>query len=648
MNEMHQKHPRRIAATAPLDRRANLVVVIAVVAMLLIAGDPANAAPGSFRCTTPGALQNEVDTAPTGATIVLDPGVCFENLTITRDLVLIGSGSGVTTIDGSTEQRSVIQVSGGATLTMRDLSIRNGTALAGVWPDTGSGGGILVRGSNLTLERVEVTDNSAVVSGGGIALEGGTVNIHESNIHDNRVTQPGGSEVPQGGGGISAVFGATLTITESAITNNQALGPDISGGGIYSGSQLTIINTTIANNVSTAGGGGLINVLPATITNSTLAGNTALGAEGGGGILNVGDGLKIETTIVAGNSSTVGPDCRVTGAGQPIESSGNNLVGDATGCTLALVTTDLAGSASSPVDPLLATVEDNGGPTPTMAIDGASPAIDHIPVTSCPTEIDQRLHRRPVGEGCDIGAYERDEYTVGLFDPTTASWQLMMQDSPGLQSFYYGDPGDTPFVGDWDCDGNETPGLFRTSDAFVYLRNSNTQGLADIRFLFGDPSDVSLAGDFNGDGCDTISIYRPSEARFYVMNRLGANGEGLGAADYSFLFGNPGDEPVVGDWDGDGDDEIGLYRESTGLFYWRNTLDTGVADGSIFFGEPGDRFVAGDWGIVDGKDTPGVFRSSNTVFYFRYTLTQGNADTQFAWTDAGASWLPIAGAFRND
>ena len=232
--------------------------------------------------------------------------------------------------------------------------------------------------------------------------------------------------------------------------------------------------------------------------------------------------------------------------------------------------------------------------------------------------------------------------TVGLVDPSQGFWNL--RNSVGaVTSFFYGVPGDFPFMGDWDCDGVDTPGLFRQSDAFAYLRNSNTQGIADIRFFFGNPSDIPLAGDFNNDGCDTLSLYRPSTQEFFIINELGENEGGLGAADFSFVFGNPGDKPVVGDWDGDGIDEVGLHRESTGLFYWRNTLTTGNANGTIFFGDPGDRFVAGDWGIVDGKDTPAVFRPSDTTVYFRYTLTQGNADAQFVFGQSG--WLPVAGEF---
>ena len=76
------------------------------------------------------------------------------------------------------------------------------------------------------------------------------------------------------------------------------------------------------------------------------------------------------------------------------------------------------------------------------------------------------------------------------------------------------------------CDGIDTPGLLRISDAFAYLRNSNTQGIADVRFFFGNPADIPLGGDFDGDGCDSLSLYRPSEQRFYIINQLGANDGG--------------------------------------------------------------------------------------------------------------------------
>jgi hypothetical protein len=195
------------------------------------------------------------------------------------------------------------------------------------------------------------------------------------------------------------------------------------------------------------------------------------------------------------------------------------------------------------------------------------------------------------------------------------------------KSFYFGDPGDVPFMGDWNGDGTATPGLYRQSDGFVYIRNSNTQGIADTEFYFGNPGDLPLVGDFDGDGRDSVSIWRSSEATVYVINELGDAGQGLGAAEYDFMFGNPGDQPFVGDFDGDGIDTVGLYRTSTGFVYFTNVNQTGVADSSFFYGDAGDRILAGDWD-GDGNDTVAVFRPSTRRVYVNLENTGGAADWQ--------------------
>jgi hypothetical protein len=278
------------------------------------------------------------------------------------------------------------------------------------------------------------------------------------------------------------------------------------------------------------------------------------------------------------------------------------------------------------------------------ATSGNSNPLSYFPPPPDPTDPDGPPAGFVIPTGCVPIPPGSTADNYGLQDPTTGIWRL--RNSVGaVTQFYFGNPGDVPFMGDWDCDGVDTPGLYRQSDGYAYLRNSNSQGVADIKFFFGNPGDLPVAGDFDNNGCDSLSIYRPSEQRFYVINRLGSNDGGLGAADYSFLFGNPGDKPVVGDWDGDGIDEIGLHRESSGFFYYRNTLTTGVADGQFYFGDPGDRFAAGDWGVVDNRDTPAVFRPSDLTLYFRHSLTQGVADAVFTWTGSTSSWNPVAGAF---
>ncbi len=223
---------------------------------------------------------------------------------------------------------------------------------------------------------------------------------------------------------------------------------------------------------------------------------------------------------------------------------------------------------------------------------------------------------------------------LGVVDQRTGEWYLRDPATGETTRFYYGDPGDVPFVGDWDCDGVDTPGLYRRSDGYVYLRNANTQGVADVKFFFGNPGDVPLAGDFDGDGCDTVSIWRPSEARVYVINRLGSADAGLGAAEFSFLLGNPGDEPFVGDFDGDGVDSVGVYRPSEQVAYLSDRLAEGPASRRVAIGDRGDLAIAGTFG--PGADAVAVFRPGTGVFHL-----PGGVEVQY-----GSSHVaPLAGWF---
>ena len=233
-------------------------------------------------------------------------------------------------------------------------------------------------------------------------------------------------------------------------------------------------------------------------------------------------------------------------------------------------------------------------------------------------------------------------HVVGLVDTSQGRWYLYDADGVRITDFFFGNPGDLPFLGDWNGDGVETPGLYRQSDGFVYLRDTNTQGPATIQFFFGNPGDVPIAGDFDGDGKDTVSIYRPSNQTFYIINELAANNEGLGAAEVSYVFGNPGDKPFVGDFDGDGIETAGLHRESTGLVYFRNEHAAGFADAQFIYGDPADRIVAGDWN-GDGGHSPALFRPSDRTVYFRFENTQGNADDDYIPSPVGSTWLPVAG-----
>ncbi len=193
---------------------------------------------------------------------------------------------------------------------------------------------------------------------------------------------------------------------------------------------------------------------------------------------------------------------------------------------------------------------------------------------------------------------------VGMFDPNTGIWTLTLPNGDG-SAFYYGNPGDVPMMGDWDCQGGATVGMYRPSNGFVYVRNTNDFGVADYDFFYGNPGDVPVAGDWDGDGCTTLAIHRGGS--LYVSNRLAT-----GFADFVFAFGQPGHIPFSADFNGDGKDSIGFFDPSTARVYWRDTLTAGQPTVSTFLGIPGDQLVAGDWG--QGFDTNAVVRGN--VLYF--------------------------------
>lgn len=141
-----------------------------------------------------------------------------------------------------------------------------------------------------------------------------------------------------------------------------------------------------------------------------------------------------------------------------------------------------------------------------------------------------------------------------------------------------------------------------------YFSSSRTSVTGGSVTGFGQAGDVPLIGDWNGDGLESVGVYRGGN--WHLNNQNDASG-----VDYTpFLFGGyPGDIPVVGDWDGDGRATPGIFRPSVGTWYLNNGLD-GSAEVTEVFGDPSDTPVVGDWD-GDGVDSPGVFRSDTATWY---------------------------------
>jgi len=190
-----------------------------------------------------------------------------------------------------------------------------------------------------------------------------------------------------------------------------------------------------------------------------------------------------------------------------------------------------------------------------------------------------------------------------------------------------------------DTVAKDTVGVFRPSNGNEFLKFKNTSGTPDISMHFGVAGDKPLAGDWNGDGTDSLGVYR--NGKFYLRN---ANS--TGSADLAFAFGLATDQPIVGDWDGDGVDTIGVYRSSTGKFYLRNSNSAGAPDLVFTIGVPGDVAIVGDWD-GDGTDTIGLFRPSNNKFFLKNTNSAvGPMDVVFTYGIAGDK--PVVGDWNND
>jgi glucose/arabinose dehydrogenase/PKD repeat protein len=95
---------------------------------------------------------------------------------------------------------------------------------------------------------------------------------------------------------------------------------------------------------------------------------------------------------------------------------------------------------------------------------------------------------------------------------------------------------------------------------YWYLRNSNTTGPYESKISYGTVGDTPVVGDWNGDGVDTVGTFKDGVWHLRNSNTTGPD-------ELTARLGLRGDIPVVGDWNGDGVDTIGVFR--AGVWYLR-------------------------------------------------------------------------------
>ncbi len=369
-----------------------------------------------------------------GGTIHVGAGTYPDGFQIAKNLTVQGAGVDDTIIDtGGTPWGIIIFTSPPdppPTVTITGFTVQNAASAS-------PGAGVLNWGAIVTLDSCAVRDNTAnsgagvhntldgimlisncviegnvateLYGGGGIVNEG-SLYMENSIVRDNHADAAGAN-----GGGLHNNNSASheVKIYRSTFSGNSA---EQSGSAIHDAGDgdVLIVNSTVTGNIVHAAygpGDGTIASGPNgtfTMLFSTVAGNFANGPGVEGGIVTYGP-VIVSNSIVANNDNA---ECLATGSGS-ITSQGHNI-DSGTSCGFASAG-DLVNT-----DPLLGSLGDYGGPTHTLPLLPGSPAINTASDIACADPavggIDQRGVARPVGLGCDIGAYE-SEFPYGLWLP---------------------------------------------------------------------------------------------------------------------------------------------------------------------------------------------------------------------------------------
>lgn len=176
----------------------------------------------------------------------------------------------------------------------------------------------------------------------------------------------------------------------------------------------------------------------------------------------------------------------------------------------------------------------------------------------------------------------------------------------------------------------------RPAERVVYRRAARSlflvqrEGREPKTMRLGTATDQPVLGDWDGNGKANLGVYTPATATFTL--RAGRT------ATTTVVLGAPGDQPVAGDWDGDGTWEVGVRSPATGTWTLRH------ADGSttsVALGSAPELPVTGDWD-GDGRTDLGVYDTATATFTLRRVDREGLAWTaQVSFGDPGD--LPVAG-----
>lgn len=273
---------------------------------------------------------------------------------------------------------------------------------------------------NAVFERNRNTGPAGQADGGALYNQG-TVNINHGRFTANRNNENLGD-----GNGAAIYNTGTLGVAYVLFQENRAFLQ--TGGALYNSGDANILASTFAANDAEVGG-TIYNTGKLKAVNSTLTGKTAAPSAGGSpnvpdaiAILNAGDAELVQCTIA---NFTNNPMSVVISSANNKLTLRNSIISNpsAYGQNCGGAVIDGGGNLRFPLtdpscvgkygNPRLGPLQDNGGPTPTMALALNSQAINAGVRKNVPA-IDQRLVTRPQGKGYDSGAFELQAPTPAI------------------------------------------------------------------------------------------------------------------------------------------------------------------------------------------------------------------------------------------
>jgi hypothetical protein len=524
---------------------------------------------------------------------------------------IANSGSGTLTVTNSTLSGNTAYRGGGinnyGSLTVTNSTLSGNAVFISAGLSSGNRGGGINNSGTLTVTNSTFSGNFAYRLGGGIN-NSGSLTVTNSTLSGNTSNSTGGGINNSG----------TLNVTNSTLSGNTA---DSSGGGIYNSSSLTVTvtNSTLSGNTA-FNGGGIRNSGTLTVTNSTLSGNFTSSSFGGtgGGINNSGT-LAVTNTIIA--NSIRGGDF----AGNAPTLNLNNLVPDGS----------LSGASIGA--PLLGPLQNNGGPTFTMALGFGSAAIGTTPLT--PSNLDQRGFKRTNN---DIGS-------TAYLAPAAINDIVISVNPSGQVGLFLSSAGTaitdlhTAFAGNILTITATTAGNITGSGTGITIDNTAKTITVDLTLLSAF-SGIFIEGNSGNDlvtigaGGVDLSIVTGGGVDQSLIITTGAGNDTL---NINNAIKTKGTGAVLITNGGTGTDQINLGATviTTGgniTFSNAVTLSAGAAlssgSGSITFGS-----------TLDGAQTLGLTAGAGTV---TFTGAVGNSNQLSALTITSAGDVSIGAAMK--